>query len=453
MTAISVSRRIRIYHQPVAVGLVLLGLLIFWNLQERKHSRELGLREARQSTHSVTDAVEASAQALVRRGHLDVQRIRMLLENVVAATDVTFVSLQIEGEPPLSAGAVPDSLPRLDDHGGQLVGRQYIHWETVRLQDSPLPYRHRYPEFSGRDDEAEDRDLSDQDQRLVLGMLAEGYFRHVDQASRRLDTLMAVGVLCLLGLSGAWMLSIRNRELGRRLGEARLREEHLDELEMTALGLAHETKNPLGLVRGLAQRIAGEPGVSDSVRDKAAAIMEQADTAASRLGDFLAYARPRPPHPQPVAAQELVQRICALLEPEFTAAGVNLSVEGPDFSLLADPDQIEQVLVNLLLNSLQASPAGTRVSVRVAWSGAGAMLTVADEGSGIAPEVRPDLFKPYVSGRSDGHGLGLAIVRRIADAHGWSLTVESPADPRSDRGTSIAIGGLKPAPPSAELEV
>ena len=80
-----------------------------------------------------------------------------------------------------------------------------------------------------------------------------------------------------------------------------MRAEHLAELELTARGLAHETRNPLGLVRGLAQRINGNGDLPAEAREAAAAIMEQADRADAGLGDFLAYARSRPPRLAPVA--------------------------------------------------------------------------------------------------------------------------------------------------------
>ncbi len=441
---------VRWYHQPVAVGLVLLALLVAWNLAERGRSRALGLREARQATHGVADAVEASIQAQVRRGQLDMPQTRMILENVVASTEVTFVSLSAGDGTTLTAGDVPGWLDPVGDHGGVLRDGQYVHWEEVHLQDSPLPSRHRYPDFGAADPEA-DLDLGDRPQLLAVGMLAGGYVRHVGEATKRLNAILAVGVLCLAGLSLAWTLSIRNRELRGRLGEARVRAEHLAELGHAARGLAHETKNPLGLVRGLAQRIAGDDGVPPAARDSAATIMEQADTATARLGEFLAYARPRSAQPRPVDLMPLARRVCGLLAVDFAEAGVRLDCDGDDARVLADAEQVEQILVNLLLNSLQASPAGTAVTVSVTRDVGGVRLAVRDEGAGVAPELRDEVFKPYVTGRDDGHGLGLAIVRRMVEDHGWTVALRSPAG-SGGRGTEVAIDGLVPAPEPVPAE-
>ncbi len=436
------GRVVRLYHQPVAVGLVLMVVLAGSNIKERGHSRDLGLREISQETHGVADTVEASIQALVRRGHLDVQRVRMILENVVAATEVTFVTLRPAFGPAISAGKMPAVLPALDGHGGGLQNGQYLHWEVVRLQDFQLPYRHRYPDFTGYAEPGSDLDLGTTPQTLVVGMVADGYYRHVGEATARLNAILAVGTLCIVGLSTAWILSIRNRELSARLGSARLRAEHLSELELTARGLAHETRNPLGLVRGLAQRIAGDEDLPPSAREAAAAIMEQTDTASSRLGDFLAYARPRPVQPRPMAALTLIRRICGLLDPDFSGAGVALVCDGEEVYLHADPEQFEQLLVNLLLNSLQASPRGSKVTVMIKRQAGAGILSVLDEGSGIDPTLRDDLFKPYVTGRNHGHGLGLAIVRRIVESHGWTIALRSPTDAARPGGTLVTIGDM-----------
>lgn len=436
---------VRTYHQPVAVGLVLLVLLVLWNLQERGRARELGLREINQAAHQISDTLEASLQALVRRGVLDEDGVRVLLENVAASTEVTFVTLRIPGQTVIGTGDPPEGFEMEESHHHNFLAGQFVHVAVVRLQDSPLPYRHRYPDYDedGDGDDATLLDLGDRPQLLGLGLVTDAYETHVGEAVARLNVLLVVGALCIVGLVFAWTVSIRNRELRTGLAEARLRAEHLDELELTARGLAHETRNPLGLVRGLAQRIHGDGEVPDAARDAAASIMEQADRAEAGLGDFLAYARPRPPRPRPVATGKLSRRICSLLEPDFEAAGVTLSCEGPEPGILADPDQLEQILVNLLLNSLQASPAGTAVTIRTAIVNGRGLLAVRDQGEGVDPALRDDIFKPYVTGRSDGHGLGLAIVRRIAEDHGWTVELRSPLSIDRGGGTEVILGGME----------
>ncbi len=115
-----------------------------------------------------------------------------------------------------------------------------------------------------------------------------------------------------------------------------------------------------------------------------------------------------------------------------------MEVNCPSFRILADQEMLRQILVNLLLNSLHASSADGKVTVRMNRKGKRAGLTVEDQGSGVPPELLPNIFQPYVSGNSEGHGLGLAIVKRFAEEHGWTIGVDS----RPNRGTAITISGI-----------
>lgn len=429
---------------PLIAGIGLLTLLGAWTLDERARAHQLGLREVRQAAHEVADTIEASIQAQVRRGLLARDRVHAIFDNVVETTDVAFIVLEIEGRPEIVSGPAPAHLELEGSHGGRLDGPLFLHWEDVRLEDSPLPLRHRYPDFDWFGDE--DRpvgglDLDDHEQVLVIGIDAAPYYRHVASATTRLWVTAAIGVLCIATLVVAWAQSIRNRLLASRLDAERLRAEHFAVLGQAAAGLAHETKNPLGLIRGLAQQVAGDERVPGQARAKAESILEEVDTAVARLGDFMAYASTRSPNLEEVDATALARRVAEVLEPEYAAAGVELRTPGGAVSVRADVDMLKQILVNLLLNSLHASPAGTVVTVQVERAAQRGALTVVDQGDGIPDELRPHLFRPYVSGRPGGHGLGLAIVRRLAELQGWVIAVRSPVD--AGRGTEVRLSGIE----------
>ena len=127
-----------------------------------------------------------------------------------------------------------------------------------------------------------------------------------------------------------------------------------------------------------------------------------------------------------------------ILGPDFDAVGVKLEIECDPLRILADEEMLRQVVVNLLLNSLHASSAGGKVTVRMNRKGKRAVLMVEDQGSGISPELLPNIFQPYISGNSGGHGLGLAIVKRFVEEHGWTIDVDS----QPNRGTVITISGI-----------
>ncbi|MCP4716402.1 MAG: hypothetical protein GY868_14880, partial [Deltaproteobacteria bacterium] len=283
-----------------------------------------------------------------------------------------------------------------------------------------------------------DLDLRQQEQTLVVGISDRHYSRSVSEAENRLLMLLCFGSFSIIIFLGAWCLAIRNRSLAEALTASHAREAHLEELGLSAAGLAHETKNPLGIIRGLAQRISKGNMPKQEINKITESIMNEVDTAGARLNMFMAYAKSKTPQLKPLEAGKFLKRIAGLLEPDCAAAGLTLTASAaPDF-ILADSDMLQQILVNLILNSLQASDAGSRIMVNIKSSGAKATLIVKDQGRGIPNEIKSDIFKPYTSGRSGGHGLGLAIVNRIVEDHGWTID----AKPAPEGGTVINISGI-----------
>ena len=168
-------------------------------------------------------------------------------------------------------------------------------------------------------------------------------------------------------------------------------------------------------------------------------IVDEVDKATARLGNFLTFARQRQAKEARVDVRAVVVKVAAVMRADFNAAGVELSLACSPLRILADEEMLSQILVNLLLNSLHASSAGTTVSVRTESHGNFVQLSVEDQGSGIEPGLLPDIFKPYISGRAGGHGLGVAIVRRFVEQPGWTIR----ADSQVGRGTRITISGIR----------
>jgi len=243
----------------------------------------------------------------------------------------------------------------------------------------------------------------------------------------------------IAALAFAWARSIRSRELASALRQERAELARLAEMNLAAAGLAHETRNPLGIILGLAHRLAEDPETSPSHVEAAEQIMDEADRAAARLSDFIHFARLPEPTMASTSLDALLQRVRAALLPDFEQADVRLEMAATDALIECDPDMLEQIVVNLLLNSLQASEPGTTTSLALSRTRGQLTLKVVDQGCGIDPELLPDVFKPYVTGRPEGHGLGLAIVRRLVDELGWEITVDSQVG----RGTTFAIAGIR----------
>ena len=247
----------------------------------------------------------------------------------------------------------------------------------------------------------------------------------------------SVGAAALtLAIIYATRLAVMREELERQRG----RRLEIEEMGIAAAGLAHETKNPLGLMRGMAQRIASENMSPQEVQELATRIIDQADLTSSRLGDFLRYAGLREPALQRVDGEATMKKAASLLESDFQEAGVNLVSSSDHIVIEADPEMLSQLLVNLLLNALKFTPEGGKVELSLKKAGAeDAILKVSDNGKGMEPGVASQIFKPYFSKRAGGCGLGLAIAKRIAERSGWEIAVDSAPG----KGAAFQIKGIK----------
>jgi signal transduction histidine kinase len=145
------------------------------------------------------------------------------------------------------------------------------------------------------------------------------------------------------------------------------------------------------------------------------------------VNDLLLFARPTPPRLTPVPVLALVEDAAGLLSGDAGLGRVQVEVRGPALSVLADPQLLKPVLLNLLLNAGQAMQGKGKISVSVAAGNDMCELTVSDHGPGIVPEVRDRIFEPFFSTKHRGTGLGLPIARRIIEAHGGEIDVSCPA--------------------------
>ncbi len=199
-----------------------------------------------------------------------------------------------------------------------------------------------------------------------------------------------------------------------------------------AASLAHDVRNPLGAIRGAAQVLAE---ARDPAQERA--MIDVIDSESERLGrvlgDFLEWAKPRPPALRPVRLADLARRIAA--QARLAGQGSVEVVAQASPELAADEDLLARALANLVRNARQA--AGERGTVRLIVSAGGgeAVVRVEDDGPGLAPMVRERLFEPFVTTRPDGTGLGLPLVARVAAVHGGRITAED----LSPRGTAFVL--------------
>lgn len=206
-----------------------------------------------------------------------------------------------------------------------------------------------------------------------------------------------------------------------------LRAEQLAWVGQMAAGIAHEIRNPLMAIKLLVQTAADRPG-GPSLRPRDFQVLEEEIVRLEAIvSGFLDFARPPRPDPRPVDVVELASQVAAGLQPRADLQGIAIVIEEPGEPVIAsaDPNQLRQVLLNLLFNALDAQPRGGEVHVAAAIEGESdphLVMTVTDNGPGLPANVGERIFEPFVSTKESGLGLGLSICRRIVEAHGGNLT-------------------------------
>ncbi|MGE0709226.1 MAG: sensor histidine kinase [Planctomycetota bacterium] len=303
---------------------------------------------------------------------------------------------------------------------------------------------------------------------LLLGAALVG--RPVDELVRRMEEI-GVGQLEVgssarrgdeLGRLGAALdrlardLEAARREAARQETERlsvlrQLRHaERLATVGRLASGVAHELGTPLNVILARAQLIEREEGLGERARAHAGVVREQTQRMTRTIRQLLDFARRGESRLREADLRELSERCLAMLEPLARKRGVALAAALPaaPCPARADPEQLEQVLTNLVINAVHASPSGSAVRVSLeatraapppeaaaALSEAGRLelacwrLSVVDEGEGIAPEVLPRIFEPFFTTKDvgEGTGLGLPVAHGIVAEHeGWISVASAP---------------------------
>lgn len=250
------------------------------------------------------------------------------------------------------------------------------------------------------------------------------------KADRWIRTVLGLLALATAGGTAfAWRSFERSTDLELRLIKASEMNLHLKELNLAAAGLAHETRNPLNLIRGLAQLISKRSDASPETRENSMAIVEESDRLSAQLSEFINYSRPREVRKTAVDLERITTEVTRALSYDADEKAISVSINVRSIVIEADEQLFRQTLFNLLLNALQAVGPKDSASVDARVEDGEVVLDVIDTGPGVPPERRAEIFKPYFTTNEHGSGLGLAIVRQIVLAHGWKIEC-LPNEPR-----------------------
>lgn len=224
------------------------------------------------------------------------------------------------------------------------------------------------------------------------------------------------------GLGLAWQNLLKSSQLQMRLLRASELNNHLREMNIAVAGLAHETRNPLNIIRGLAQMISKQDDASSEIRRKSREITDEADRVTAQLNEFINYSKPREVRQAPIVPGIVIGEVVRALECDLAEKSIRLDVVKDDFKIEADEQLLRQALFNLLLNAIQAVEGNGEIQIVVGKStSTEAFLEVRDNGPGVPLSQRPEIFKPYFTTQQKGTGLGLAVVQQIVLAHGWEI--------------------------------
>lgn len=248
-------------------------------------------------------------------------------------------------------------------------------------------------------------------------------FLVVDARRNVLAAVLSAFAVAALALAAAWS------ERRAAKAETRQREiEHLASIGAMSAALAHEIRNPLGTIKGFAQLLQERTGGTEGSLIEP--ILSETSRLEALVGELLLYGRPPKPEVREIrwidVARKLKHHAAAMRRT------IGFTVETPDVTLRSDPNLLEQALLNLVRNAVEA--AESEVSVRVEHDGR-FRICVEDDGPGLTEDARKRLFEPFFTTKASGTGLGLAITRKLAEALGGRLSV----GPRPGKGTAARI--------------
>jgi signal transduction histidine kinase len=219
-----------------------------------------------------------------------------------------------------------------------------------------------------------------------------------------------------------------SREEIQRLYRTQMtRAEHLATLGELAAGLAHEIRNPLAGIAGVIDIIGRDLPESSPGRQVLQEVQQEILRIKNILSDLLDYARPKKPEFHEADLNLTAERAVSLARQQVLSRPIQIELikDNALNSVAHDPAQIQQVLLNLLLNGIQALDGKGQVRVELSSGHGCALLRVKDTGKGIPPEKLANLFRPFYTTKGGGTGLGLSLSRRIVESHEGAIEVAS----------------------------
>ena len=228
--------------------------------------------------------------------------------------------------------------------------------------------------------------------------------------------------ILLFNLVGGVLGWLRDREISH---QERLREmDRLAAMGRAVSSIAHDIKSPLVAIGGLTNQVRRKMATDDPARPKLDIVVKQTARLEALVKDMLAFARPLSLEKNPEDINNLVAETLAVASETARQRDIQikerLTTDLPRVAI--DRHRLQQALLNLLVNAVDASPEGETVVIHTAIGNNSVIIEIQDNGPGIPAEIEQDIFKPFVSTKKEGTGLGLSIVKKVVEAHDGALS-------------------------------
>lgn len=233
------------------------------------------------------------------------------------------------------------------------------------------------------------------------------------------------------------LLMMQDLSQVKKLEEDLRRSERLAALGKMAAGVAHELRNPLSSIKGLALVLQSRFSKANKDRETAIILVQEVERLNRSISELLDYARPQKLLKNEFDLHALLHKALSLLSIDAEAAGVAMVSDFPEALLMisADEDKLNQVFLNLFLNAIQAMENGGTLFIATVKKAASIEVRVTDDGCGIASENLAKVFDPYFTTKPEGTGLGMAMSAKIVEEHGGTITLESSVG----QGTTVVV--------------
>ncbi len=437
------NKKLLYFVTLIVIGVIIFILLISY-LKERAHNQQVFIERGKTLIQIVSDSLSLQT----RMGCYRAQRVMEIINSVSMSPNILFVGLlNNEGKVIASAGEALEQ----DVYG--LVKTKQIHWDKecvvlshkISMEDLQRGKQHRYGMAMCPDPLCAHESMIPWNQWgtgpfYLLVCLDTKELQSMNMLTNirfLIFTLLSVGISVLSFV--VLYLYQRKETYAYELNLAQEKAKYNEHLAQIGAGLAHETKNPLSIVRGLAQAIQEEVSPETNEYKYASQIIDETDRSVRQINNFLELTHPHSPKFQSVSLQEAVQRIINLLEIDTRTKGITIKMEGENVLVKADPEYLRRMLVNLFLNAIQACSNGDTITVQTEITGKTATIHIIDTGEGIAEEDLPHILKPYFSRHEGGTGLGLSIVNEIVMLHNWKFSITS----QRGKGTKVSISNME----------